>query len=217
MYVPKQFREERRDILIAAMRDIQFATLVTAHEGGLEATHVPTLLVEDGGRIVLECHVARGNPHWKAAADATASMAIFRGPHAYVHPGWYASKAEHGKVVPTWTYLAVHAHGGIETFDDPEALRTHVTRLTERNEAGRADPWAVSDAPEDYIAGMVKAIVGMRLTVERLEGSWKLNQHKPEADRLGTISGLSGEASQDAHAIADLMRAAEASRNATKP
>ena len=193
--------------------DIQLATIVTAHPGGLEATHVPTLLIEDGDRLVLECHVARANPHWKAAADATATMAIFQGPHAYVRPGWYASKKEHGKVVPTWNYVAVHAHGSLETFDDADEVGAHVARLTARNEAGREAPWAVTDAPEDYIAGMRKAIVGMRLTVERLEGSWKLIQHKPEADRLGAIDGLSGEtAAEGPRTIAELMRAGKAER-----
>ena len=213
MYVPRQFREERREVLVAAMRSIRLATVVTAHPGGLEATHVPTLLIEDGERLFLECHVARGNPHWKAAADATATMAIFQGPQAYVHPGWYASKSEHGKVVPTWNYVAVHAHGSLEAFDDAEEVGGHVGRLTAQKEAGREAPWAVTDAPGDYIAGMKKAIVGMRLSVERLEGSWKLIQHKPEADRLGVIAGLSREPTEDARAIAELMRMAEAGRS----
>jgi len=217
MYVPRQFREERRDVLIAAMRDIGFATIVTSHEGGLEATHVPTVVIDDGDRIAIECHVARGNPHWKAAANAAASMVLFQGPQAYVHPGWYASKAEHGKVVPTWNYVAVHAHGVLEIFDDERAVHAHVSRLTAQNEAGRAAPWAIGDAPEDYIAGMTKAIVGMRLVVERIEGSWKLIQHKPEADRLGAIAGLSNEAGEGARAIADLMRAGETARPKAKP
>ncbi len=218
MYVPRQFREERRDVLVDAMREIQLATLVSAHPGGIEATHLPTLLVEEAdGRLAIECHVARGNPHWKAAADATATIAIFQGPHAYVHPGWYAGKAEHGKVVPTWNYVAIHAHGRLETFDDAEEIGRHVARLTERNEALRDDPWSVADAPPDYIASMKKAIVGMRLGVERLEGSWKLIQHKPEADRLGAIAGLSGEADGNASAVAALMRQAEAERTGGAP
>ncbi len=216
MYVPRQFREERHDVLVAAMRDIQFATLVTAGPGGLEVTHLPTVLVEDGDEIALECHVARGNPHWRAAGDAEASIAIFQGPQAYVHPGWYASKKESGKAVPTWNYVAVHAHGTLGVFDDPEEIGRHVAQLTARNETGRADPWAVTDAPEDYIAGMKKAIVGMRLAVKRLEGSWKLIQHKPEADRIGAIAGLSAETAEDSRAVAELMRIAEAERAGEK-
>ncbi|HET7411685.1 MAG TPA: FMN-binding negative transcriptional regulator, partial [Pararhizobium sp.] len=138
MYVPKQFREERREVLIAAMRDIQFCTLVTAHAGGIEATHVPTMLADDGETLKLECHVARGNPHWRAADGSSETLAIFQGPHTYVSPSWYASKKEHGKVVPTWNYVVVHAHGTLERFDDPDEVLAHVTRLTERNETGRS-------------------------------------------------------------------------------
>jgi len=212
MYVPKQFREERRAALLAAMRDIQFCTLVTVHAGGIEATHVPVVLSDDGETLTLECHVARGNPHWRAADGASETLAIFQGPHAYVSPGWYPSKAEHGKTVPTWNYVAVHARGRLTAFDEPDEVLAHVTRLTERNEAGRDAPWAVADAPADYLDTMRKAIVGLRMTIERLEGSWKLNQHKPEADRLGAMEGLAGEAAEDSRAIAELMRMAEEAR-----
>ncbi|MGN6551549.1 MAG: FMN-binding negative transcriptional regulator [Pararhizobium sp.] len=212
MYVPKQFREVRRDVLIAAMRDIQLCTLVTAaHAGGIEATHVPAVLSDDGA-LTLECHVARGNPHWRAADGTSETLAIFQGPHAYVSPNWYASKREHGKVVPTWNYVVVHARGRLQAFDDPDAVLAHVTRLTAQNEAGRSAPWAVSDAPADYLDTMRKAIVGMRMTIDRLEGSWKLIQHKPEADRLGTIAGLAGEVADNSRAIAKLMQTAEEAR-----
>jgi transcriptional regulator len=212
MYIPKQFREERSDVLVAAMRDIQFCTLVTAHAGGIEATHVPVVLAEHGETITLECHVARGNPHWRVADGSSETLAIFQGPHAYISPSWYWSKEEHGKVVPTWNYVVVHARGRLVTFDDGNEVLAHVTRLTEQNESGRNAPWAVSDAPADYLDTMRKAIVGMRMTIERLEGSWKLIQHKPEPDRLGTMAGLSGEATENARRIATLMRAAEEAR-----
>ncbi|HET7412130.1 MAG TPA: FMN-binding negative transcriptional regulator, partial [Pararhizobium sp.] len=154
----------------------------------------------------------RGNAHWRAADGASETLAIFQGPHAYVSPSWYASKKEHGKVVPTWNYVVVHARGRLEAFDDADAVLAHVTRLTAQEEAGRAEPWAVSDAPADYLETMRKAIVGMRMTVDRLEGSWKLIQHKPEQDRLGAMAGLSEEATDNAQAIAAFMRAAEEAR-----
>jgi transcriptional regulator len=216
MYVPKQFREERREVLIAAMRDIRLCTLVTARAGGIEATHVPVVLSDDGGRLTLECHVARGNAHWRAAAGASETLAIFQGPHAYVSPSWYASKKEHGKVVPTWNYVVVHAHGTLSTMDTGEEHLAHLRSLTVQNEHGRAQPWSIDDAPEDFIRNMTKAIVGIRLKVERIEGSWKLIQHKPEADRHGVVEGLAGEKTGNAHSIAALMRAAEAARESAK-
>ena len=119
MYVPPQFREERREVLLAAMAEIRLATFVTAAGDAYHATHVPTV-VEDGEPLVLTAHVARANPHWRALVGGVPSLAIFQGPHAYVSPSWYASKAEHGKVVPTWNYIAVHAHGTLEAVDDPD-------------------------------------------------------------------------------------------------
>lgn len=216
MYTPRQFREERREVLLAAMRDIQLASFVTAAPHGMEATHAPVVVREEGGQILLESHVARPNTHWQAADGKAPSMAIFQGPQTYVHPGWYASKKEHGKVVPTWNYVVVHAHGTLSTMDTEEELLAHLRSLTDQNEHGRAQPWSIDDAPADFIQNMAKAIVGIRLTVERIEGSWKLIQHKPEADRHGVIEGLVGESAQNAHSIAALMRAAEAARESAK-
>lgn len=210
MYTPAQFREERRDVLVAAMRDIQLAAIVTQGAAGPCATHAPVLLREQGDDLVLEFHVARQNPHWQLAGEK--SLAIFQGPQAYIHPGWYQSKAEHGRVVPTWTYVMVHAHGTLAAMESEVELLSHLTQLTDRNEAGRDQPWAVSDAPEKYIQGMARAIVGLRMTVERLEGSWKLNQHKSDGDRAGVQSGLSSQTDPGAQAISTLMRGLESGR-----
>jgi transcriptional regulator len=165
---------------------------------------------EEGDALLLEFHVARPNPHWKLAG--ARSLMIFQGPQAYIHPGWYESKAEHGRVVPTWTYVMVHAHGPIEAMETEAELLAHLAQLTNQNEVEREKPWAISDAPEKYIQGMTRAIVGLRMRVERLEGSWKLNQHKSEGDRLGVQSGLSGDADPDANSIAALMRELEDTR-----
>ena len=207
MYAPHQFREERRDILIAAMRDIQLAAVVTSGPDGLVATHVPVVVREQADDLVLEFHVARQNPHWQLAG--ANSLMIFQGPQAYIHPGWYESKAEHGRVVPTWTYVMVHAHGLLEAMQTEGELLSHLNQLTEQNEARREKPWAVQDAPEKYIHGMTRAIVGLRMTVQKLEGSWKLNQHKNEADRTGVISGLSAEPDPQANSVSALMRGLE--------
>lgn len=204
MYAPKQFREERQDVLIAAIRSIQFGTLVTPIETALEAVHLPMIVRESAAGVVLEGHVAIGNPLWKAVANGTG-LAIFQGPQAYVHPGWYETKRKTGKAVPTWNYVAIHAHGRLSVERDAAWLRDHVTELTSINEAGWPEPWSVSDAPDDYIDAMLRAIVGVRLEISKMEGVWKMIQHHPEANRLGVIAGLSAESSSSAQAVAAIM------------
>ena len=191
MYNPPHFREERPEVLHQAIRDIAFATLVTEGQGGIEANHLPFLL--DATRGVLRGHVARANPVWKEARTTREALVIFLGPDAYVTPSWYATKAATGKVVPTWNYLTVHARGRLEFFDDAARLHRLVTDLTERHEAARAQPWAVTDAPSGYIDTMLKAIVGVELTITQLEGKYKLSQNRDAADRDGVRAGLAAE------------------------
>ena len=181
MYVPEHFREDRPNVLHEAVRRIGFATLVTQ---GLEANHLPMLL-ENG---VLRGHVARANPVWKAGAGD--ALAIFLGPHAYVSPNWYPSKAETGKAVPTWNYITVHARGHIDWVQDPDWLRAHVSALSETHEAGREQPWKITDAPVSYVDGLVRAIVGFELTISKLEGKYKLSQNRDAADHDGAREGL---------------------------
>ena len=185
MYVPDHFREDRPDVLQDAVRRIGFATLVTPNnDGSLEANHLPMLLQYG----MLRGHVARANPVWKAGAGE--ALAIFLGPHAYVSPGWYPSKAETGKAVPTWNYLTVHARGAINWIQDADWLRAHVGALSQTHEAGRAQPWAITDAPASYVDGLLRAIVGFELTVAKLEGKWKLSQNRDDADRAGVRESL---------------------------
>jgi transcriptional regulator len=212
MYVPRQFREDRPAILAQAVRDIKLAMLVTAGPDGMQMSHIPMLLKEEPGGWLLDSHVARANPHWKLAGPQSETIAVFRGPHAYISPSWYASKQEHGRVVPTWTYVAVHAHGALEAVDDGAWLATHIDALTRANEAGRDHGWEVADAPPDYIAGLKLGIVGLRLHVTRVEGAWKMNQHRSESDRLSTIAGL--EADPGDAAVAQVMQALETARTA---
>ena len=202
MYAPPAFREDRVEVLRRAAAEIMFGALVTQTDDGPVVTHVPMLLTGPDDAMVLETHVARGNPHWRASGP---SVAIFQGPQAYVSPSFYPSKAETGKVVPTWTYIVVHAHGMLESCTDADWLHAHITRISDAMEAGRPAPWAVSDAPPDYIAALQRGIVGLRLPVARLEGSWKVNQHKTEADRAGTADGLSASGPQGA-ALAQVLR-----------
>ena len=175
------------------MRERPFAALVTVGAGGLTANHIPLLLDPTAGPYgTLRGHLARANPQWSDFSVETPALVMFTGPDAYISPNWYPSKQEHGKVVPTWNYVAVHAYGTLEIHQDPEWLRGLVTQLTETNEAQFASPWAVSDAPADFIDGMLKAIVGVEIRIDRLEGKWKQSQNRSAADREGAAAGLAG-------------------------
>lgn len=207
MYTRETSRETRPEVLKAAVRDIHFAMLVTPAEGEIFCSHLPMILVEDGEGLQLEGHLARGNPHWRALEGAMPSLAVFQGPQAYISPSWYATKRETGKVVPTWAYVAVHAHGSLSMIDDPAQLLDHLAQLTGRNEAGRSDPWSLDDAPGGFIPALSRGIVGVRLAVERLEGTWKLNQHRTDEDRNGMIEGLRGEEDHMAQRLAGLAAA----------
>ena len=203
MYVPPLFKEDRIDVLHASILGSGLATLVTLTTDGLIASHVPMLLDSDPAPYgTLLGHVARPNPQARGAVPGVQALAIFQGPDAYITPSWYATKRENGKVVPTWNYVTIHAYGPVEFFDDTERLRAIVTRLTERQEAARAEPWAVSDAPADFIDGMLKGIVGFALPIARLEGKWKMSQNRPAQDRAGVITGLEADGMED---VADLV------------
>jgi len=203
LYIPQHFQEERPDVLARAIRDIQFALLVTAVDGDYHASHLPMVLKHADGALALEGHVARPNRHWTVLASKPASLAVFQGPQAYVSPSWYESKREHGKVVPTWNYVVVHAHGRLEIVEDEDWLLAHLEDLVAANESGREQPWAISDAPADFIDGMTRGIVGLRLTVDRLEGKWKMSQNREMRDRQGVVKGLTSRNRGDDLEIAE--------------
>ena len=193
MYVPAHFAEDRKDILHSAMRAAGLATLVTLTADGLIASHVPLLLdAEAGPNGTLVGHLARANPQATAAPIGEA-LVIYTGPDAYITPSWYATKREHGRVVPTWNYVAIHAYGTLEVFDDAERLHALVSRLTAHKETPRAEPWAVTDAPARFIEGQLKGIVGFALPIARLQGKWKMSQNRPPEDRAGVVAGLEAE------------------------
>jgi transcriptional regulator len=209
MYVPRHFAEERLDVLAAFVAANPFATLVTLAGDGLVASHLPMLWDADPAPYgTLRGHLARPNPQAKddpvAGVDA---LAIFGGPHAYVSPSWYPSKREHGKVVPTWNYVVVHASGPLRRIDDGGWLHAFLTRLTDRQEATFAEPWRVSDAPEAFVAQVAKGIVGVEIPVAKLEGKWKLNQNRPDADYAATIDGLETRGDAGSSGVASAMRA----------
>ena len=189
----------------ALMRARPFAALVSSSANGLYGTHLPTVLKDDGANGLIECHLARANPHWKDLADGNEALMIFQGPEGYITPNWYPSKAVHGKAVPTWNYAVVHAYGRPAVVQDKDWLRRHVTELTTQQEASEAQPWAVSDAPESYVDVMLRGIVGFRFAITRLEGKWKMSQNREMPDREGVVAGLTARASGDDLAIAEAV------------
>jgi transcriptional regulator len=200
MYQPAHFSESRPEVLRELVRSHPFGLLVTQDDAGeLSADGVPFLLDDDpaGGPGILRAHVARANPLWQSARADRDSLVVFQGPQAYISPAWYPGKAEHGKVVPTWNYVLVQGRGRLRAIEDPAWLHAFVTRLTDRHEQPRPAPWAVSDAPADYVATMLKAIVGLELVLSELVGKWKVTQNRSAADRDGVARGLSEEVGGD--------------------
>jgi transcriptional regulator len=200
MYTPPLFREDDPGVLRQIIREARLATVVTATSEGLIATPLPLFLDEsEGEHGVLYGHVARANPQWKLEPAAEA-LALFSGPDAYITPSFYPTKREHGKVVPTWNYAAVHAYGPVEFFEDATRLHDVVTRLTDIHEASRAERWHVTDAPEEFIRSQLRGIVGLRLPITRIEGKRKMSQNRPEIDREGVVKGL-GESGRESDRV----------------
>jgi len=199
MYIPEPFREARPEALHDMMRQIGFATLVTKD---LEANHLPMLLETPSDQSpVLRGHVARANPVWKTGEGE--ALAIFLGPHAYVSPSWYPSKVEAGKAVPTWNYIAVHAKGRIRWVQDADWLKAHVTALSRAHESPRPEPWTIEEAPESYIAAMLRGIVGFELEITQLDGKYKLTQNRDTADRDGVRAAYEREGRADMARLMD--------------
>lgn len=205
MYTPPAFRDEDEESLRATIRAARLATFVTATADGPLATPLPLYLDEsEGERGAIYGHLAKANPQSRVPPLGDG-LAIFMGPDAYVTPAWYATKQETGKVVPTWNYVAVHAHGRVEFFDDPVRLLAVVSHLTDRHEDGRGSPWAVSDAPPDFVQAQLRGIVGLRMPIMRLEGKRKLSQNRNAADRAGVAAGLASSERASDRAVAALI------------
>lgn len=197
MYIPPAFREDRPEVMAALIAAYPLALLVSHGDGGLLADPVPMLWRD--GRLI--AHLARANPHADRLRSGGEVMAIFQGAHSYVTPAWYAAKAEHGRVVPTWNYLTVQMQGIARIIDDMDWLAAQVAALTDAQEAGRTQPWAVSDAPDAFISAQLRGIVGLEVEVTSLAGKWKASQNRSDADRAGVIAGLAALANPMAEAI----------------
>lgn len=203
MYLPRHFAMTETNALRVIIDRYPFATLALASDRGVMADHLPLIFDATASEHgVLRGHVARANPLWHQG-DIEA-LAIFHGPQAYITPNWYPDKREHGRVVPTWNYQIVHAHGRLRFIHDPAWLLNVVSDLSERFERSRATPWSVADAPADYIENMCRAIVGVELTIKRLTGKHKASQHKPDAEREAIYRGLQAEDGIAAEAAASL-------------
>ena len=206
MYIPGAFAEESPEAIADAIRSARIGELVTLANGVLEATPVPLLFEAAGPRGRLVGHLARANPQWRSVDPATEALAIFRPVDAYVSPSLYATKAEHGKVVPTWNYVTVHVHGPLVVHDDVDWVEALVRRLTDHHEAGREPAWSVDDAPVAFTRAMLRAIVGIEVPITRIQAKWKLSQNRSEADIDGVVAGLSGGSDADRR-LAALMAA----------
>jgi len=207
MYVPKAFEENRIPVLHGFMRAHPFVSLITSGISGLFASHLPMVLeATDSGMGTLKGHVSRANPQWRAYSPEVQALVIFSGADHYITPSWYEEKRTSGKVVPTWNYAVVHAYGFLKTIEDAAWLRTHLEGLVAIHEAPFAEPWKVSDAPEEYVAAQAKGIVGLELRIERLEGKWKLNQNRSEADRRGVVEGLGDLDTPESVAMKELVK-----------
>ncbi len=191
MYVPGHFREDRVEVLHAFIERHPLGTLIGTVDGRPEANHIPMLLDRSRGSLgTLTGHVARANPLWRTSDDGTEVLVIFNGADAYVSPSSYPSKRTNGRVVPTWNYAVVHARGRIRFFDDRDRLHALLSALTEHHEAGRPEPWSVTDAPPAYVDAMLKAIVGFDVEIAELTGKFKASQNRADADRAGVRAEL---------------------------
>ncbi|WP_020481675.1 FMN-binding negative transcriptional regulator [Methylomonas sp. MK1] len=192
MYIPKHFDEPRIDVMQTLIRDYPLATLVNLSADGLNANHIPLHWAEEGGSPYgsLRGHVARSNPLWTDFGQQTDVLAVFQAENAYISPSWYVTKPQTGKVVPTWNYAAVHAYGTLKIIDDPAWIRRQLEAMTAEFEAGFPESWSVSDAPADFTERLIAQIVGIEISVTRLQGKWKVSQNQPPENQNSVIKAL---------------------------
>lgn len=206
MYIPPHFEESRIEALHELILARPLATLVTLSSGGINANHIPLHLSPESGPFgILRGHVARANPMWSELVQDVETLAIFQGPNAYVSPSWYATKQPHGKVVPTWNYVAVHAYGTLRIIEDPAWLRLQLDAMTTQHEAVFPEPWTLTDAPREFTDRLIEAIVGIELVITKLTGKWKVSQNQPPQNLAGVIKGLKENEDRDALGMAALV------------
>ncbi len=208
MYGPEAFVEARPEILRALIQRYPLATLVSIGSNGLEANHIPLYLVPgEGPQPVLQGHVARANPLWQEASPDGEVMVIFQGPQHYISPSWYATKAGTDKVVPTWNYAIVHAHGPLQVRDDPDWIRQQMVALTAQQERGLTQPWHVDDAPSDFTERLIGQVVGIEIPISRWVGKWKVSQNQPLCNRDSVVTHLEQQNQPDSRAMSEYVLA----------
>lgn len=205
MYQPVHFREDDPAVQHALIRAHPLGLLATMGSGGLEANHIPFVLDPKAG--LLQGHLARPNTQWQTFDPSVEALVVFQGPEAYITPSWYATKAETGKVVPTWNYAVVQVRGRMRAIEDRDWLRTQIDALTRAQEERREHSWHVADAPASYIEGQLKGIVGIEIAITRIEGKWKVSQNRPENDKVGVVAGLTASGDEAMLAMAGLVAA----------
>jgi transcriptional regulator len=207
MYQPPHFREDRIEVQHGLIRSHPLGLLITAGPGGLQANPIPFLVYSDLTKHgTLRAHMARGNPQWRELAAVEECLVVFQGPQQYITPSWYPTKQEHGKVVPTWNYAAVHAYGRLETVEDKDWLLAHVAELSDQLEAPYAAPWSTADAPANFLDALVRGIVGLKLSIQRLEGKLKMSQNRAAGDRAGVVEGLAQRGNGEDAIVASLVK-----------
>jgi transcriptional regulator len=191
MYIPRHNEEKRVPVMQALMVAHPLATLVTLGTQGLIASHIPMVFAEDGSQFgVLRGHISRANTQWRDLNPAVEGLAVFQGDQHYISPSWYSEDGEHAKEVPTWNYAVVHAYAPLKVIEDQQWLLNHVSSLTNIHESPFPSPWKVDDAPPEFIGSLLKGIVGLELSIRRLEGKWKVSQNRTDRERKGVIDGL---------------------------
>lgn len=204
MFQPACFREARIEVMQDMMRHHPFASVISLQNGEIMADHLPLVLHPEQSEYgQLQGHINRANPMRKALKAGADVLVIFQGPHHYVSAGWYPSKKEHEKVVPTWNYITVHARGTLALREESDWLLNHLNDLSDQHEKDRPEPWKVSDAPDDYINRMSRGIMGVEIEITALQGIWKTSQNKSDTDRQGVYEGLRQEDSDNAKAMSD--------------
>jgi transcriptional regulator len=206
MYIPRHNEEKRVPVMHALVTSHPLGTLVTLGSSGLFASHIPMVLEDDGSEFgVLRGHISRANTQWRDFVPTVDALAIFSGHQHYITPNWYPGTREHGKEVPTWNYVVVHAYGPLKVIQDERWLLTNVEKLTSIHEAASPVPWKVSDAPQDFIRSQLRGIVGLELPIRRLEGKWKVSQNRTEEEREGVVEGLGKLGTPESLAMKDLV------------
>lgn len=209
MYLEKRYEETRVEVMQGLIRDHPLATLVTQGADGLDANHIPMIIDESPAPYgTLRGHIARANPLLRNIAKNTEALAIFHGPNTYISPSWYVTRHETGKVAPTWNYAVVHAHGPLRIVEDAAWIRAQLEALTAHNESAFPEPWAVSDAPEEFVEGLIGAIVGFEMPVTRMTGKWKVSQNQPQRNQASVVEALLANAQPFASDMAALVEQA---------